>query len=125
MNVVGEPVDELGPSSSRTPTHSSPGPAFDQQSPREMFGNRRQSCLNLVHRSSRAAKSACSAAPAWADCIIQEPINKRRQTARAFSVFVGVGERTVRQRPLARNSDPGPIKPGDPSKSKASLITAR
>jgi len=67
MNVIGEPVDRMGPieTSQRYPIHR-PAPSFEDQSTElEMFETGIK-VVDLLEPYSKAGRSACSAAPAWA-----------------------------------------------------------
>jgi hypothetical protein len=66
MNVIGEPIDEAGPVKTESPRHPPPAPSFVDQSP---SGNPRRPASRSSTCSAptpRAARSACSAAPASA-----------------------------------------------------------
>jgi F-type H+-transporting ATPase subunit beta len=67
MNVIGEPVDGLGPvnAAERWPIHR-PTPRFDElETSTEMFETGIK-VIDLLAPTRRAARSASSAAPAWA-----------------------------------------------------------
>ena len=97
MNVVGEPVDEAGPvaATERRAIHQ-PTPAYTEQSTEaQILDHRHQGRGPARALCARAARSACSAAPASArPCIIQELINNIAKAHGGYSVFAGVGERT-------------------------------
>ena len=67
LNVIGEPVDEMGPVNAKLhyPIHR-PSPSFEDQSTRlEMFETGIK-VIDLLDPTCAAARSACSAARAWA-----------------------------------------------------------
>ena len=99
FNVIGEPLDISADQLTDIDDHweiHRPAPPFDQLEPRK------RRCSRPASRSStsssptcRAARSACSAAPASArPCIIQEMIHRVATQHGGVSVFAGVGERT-------------------------------
>jgi len=67
MNVVGEPIDEMGPigSDQRAPIHAE-APAFVDQSTEASILVTGIKVIDLLAPMPRAARSACSAARAWA-----------------------------------------------------------
>ena len=125
MNVVGEPVDELGPIqfTERHPIHRQ-APAFDEQSTRAEMFETGVKVVDLVQPFLKGGKIGLfGGAGVGKTVFIQELINNVAKQHGGFSVFVGVGERTREGNDLwLEMSESGVIKPGDPSKSKASLI---
>ena len=125
MNVVGEPVDELGPVEykERHPIHRQ-APAFDEQSTRAEMFETGVKVVDLVQPFLKGGKIGLfGGAGVGKTVFIQELINNVAKQHGGFSVFVGVGERTREGNDLwLEMSESGVIKPGDPSKSKASLI---
>ncbi len=125
MNVVGEPVDELGPIEykERHPIHRQ-APAFDEQSTRAEMFETGVKVVDLVQPFLKGGKIGLfGGAGVGKTVFIQELINNVAKQHGGFSVFVGVGERTREGNDLwLEMSESGVIKPGDPSKSKASLI---
>jgi F-type H+/Na+-transporting ATPase subunit beta len=125
MNVVGEPVDELGPidCTRRDPIHRQ-APAFDEQSTRAEMFETGVKVVDLVQPFLKGGKIGLfGGAGVGKTVFIQELINNVAKQHGGFSVFVGVGERTREGNDLwLEMSESGVIKPGDPSKSKASLI---
>jgi len=125
MNVVGEPVDELGPVEfkERHPIHRL-APAFDEQSTRAEMFETGVKVVDLVQPFLKGGKIGLfGGAGVGKTVFIQELINNVAKQHGGFSVFVGVGERTREGNDLwLEMSESGVIKPGDPSKSKASLI---
>jgi F-type H+/Na+-transporting ATPase subunit beta len=125
MNVIGEPVDELGPIpyNKKMPIHR-PAPLFeDQATTAEMFETGVK-VVDLVQPFLKGGKIGLfGGAGVGKTVFIQELINNVAKQHGGFSVFAGVGERTREGNDLwLEMSESGVIKPGDPSKSKASLI---
>jgi F-type H+-transporting ATPase subunit beta len=125
MNVVGEPVDELGPiqHTKKLPIHR-PAPLFeDQATTAEMFETGVK-VVDLVQPFLKGGKIGLfGGAGVGKTVFIQELINNVAKQHGGFSVFAGVGERTREGNDLwLEMSESGVIKPGDPSKSKAALI---
>jgi F-type H+-transporting ATPase subunit beta len=67
MNVLGEPIDERGPVSDELSAsiHRKP-PAYDELSPSQELLETGIKVIDLICPFARAARSACSAAPASA-----------------------------------------------------------
>jgi F-type H+-transporting ATPase subunit beta len=125
MNVIGEPVDELGPIpyNKKMPIHR-PAPLFeDQATTAEMFETGVK-VVDLVQPFLKGGKIGLfGGAGVGKTVFIQELINNVAKQHGGFSVFAGVGERTREGNDLwLEMTESGVIKPGDPSKSKASLI---
>src|SRR5450432_2939135 len=125
MNVIGEPVDNLGPiqAKRRDPIHR-PAPSFeDQATSAEMFETGVK-VVDLIQPFLKGGKIGLfGGAGVGKTVFIQELINNVAKQHGGFSVFAGVGERTREGNDLwLEMSESGVIKPGDPSKSKASLI---
>ena len=96
INVVGEPVDELGPvvSEKRYPIHR-PAPAFDEQSTKlEMFETGIK-VIDLLEPYLRGGKIGLfGGAGVGKTVVIQELIYNLAKQHGGVSVFAGVGERT-------------------------------
>ena len=125
MNVIGEPVDNLGPiqSNQRLPIHR-PAPLFeDQATTAEMFETGVK-VIDLIQPFLKGGKIGLfGGAGVGKTVIIMELINNVAKQHGGFSVFAGVGERTREGNDLwLEMSESGVIKPGDPEKSKAALI---
>src|SRR5438477_251272 len=125
MNVIGEPVDKLGPidAKERLPIHR-PAPSFeDQATTAEMFETGVK-VVDLIQPFLKGGKIGLfGGAGVGKTVFIQELINNVAKQHGGFSVFAGVGERTREGNDLwLEMSESGVIKPGDPSKSKAALI---
>jgi F-type H+-transporting ATPase subunit beta len=104
MNVIGEPVDELGPVSSEItyPIHRH-APGFDEQSTRlEMFETGIK-VIDLVQPFLRGGKIGLfGGAGVGKTVLIMELINNVAKGRDGFSVFAGVGERTREGNDLLR-----------------------
>ena len=125
MNVVGEPVDELGPiqHTKTMPIHR-PAPLFEEQATTAEMFETGVKVVDLVQPFLKGGKIGLfGGAGVGKTVFIQELINNVAKQHGGFSVFAGVGERTREGNDLwLEMSESGVIKPGDPSKSKAALI---
>ncbi len=96
LNVIGEPVDELGPikSDKRYPIHR-PAPSFEEQSTKlEMFETGIK-VIDLIEPYLRGGKIGLfGGAGVGKTVIIQELIYNLAKQHGGVSVFAGVGERT-------------------------------
>jgi F-type H+-transporting ATPase subunit beta len=125
LNVVGAPVDEMGPvpSEKRYPIHR-PAPAFQDQSTRlEMFETGIK-VIDLIEPYLRGGKIGLfGGAGVGKTVIIMELINNIAKKHGGVSVFAGVGERTREGNDLwLEMQESGVIDPKDAAKSKAALI---
>jgi F-type H+/Na+-transporting ATPase subunit beta len=125
MNVIGEPVDQLGPiaGTKKLPIHR-PAPTFDEQSTTaEMFVTGVK-VIDLIQPFLKGGKIGLfGGAGVGKTVVIQELINNVAKQHGGYSVFAGVGERTREGNDLwLEMSESGVIKPGDPSHSKAALV---
>jgi F-type H+-transporting ATPase subunit beta len=125
MNVIGQPVDQLGPveHTKTMPIHR-PAPLFeDQATTAEMFETGVK-VVDLVQPFLKGGKIGLfGGAGVGKTVFIQELINNVAKQHGGYSVFAGVGERTREGNDLwLEMTESGVIKPGDPSKSKAALI---
>src|SRR5438093_540605 len=125
LNVLGEPVDNKGEvkSKERWPIHREP-PKFEEQSTEiEMFETGIK-VIDLLEPYTKGGKTGLfGGAGVGKTVLIQELINNVAKAHGGFSVFAGVGERTREGNDLwLEFAESGVIVPGDPSKSKASLI---
>jgi F-type H+-transporting ATPase subunit beta len=66
MNVIGEPVDEAGPVKTKPKRAIHQAPEFVEQSTEAEVLVTGIKVIDLLAPTPRAARSACSAAPAWA-----------------------------------------------------------
>jgi F-type H+-transporting ATPase subunit beta len=125
MNVIGEPVDNLGPvkAEKRMPIHRQ-APAFDEQSTRAEMFETGIKVIDLIQPFLKGGKIGLfGGAGVGKTVVIMELINNVAKNHGGYSVFAGVGERTREGNDLwLEMSESGVITPGDPSKSKASLI---
>jgi F-type H+-transporting ATPase subunit beta len=125
MNVIGKPVDELGPieHTKTMPIHR-PAPLFDEQATTAEMFETGVKVVDLVQPFLKGGKIGLfGGAGVGKTVFIQELINNVAKQHGGFSVFAGVGERTREGNDLwLEMSESGVIKPGDPSKSKAALI---
>src|SRR6188474_480314 len=104
MNVIGDPVDELGPVESevRYPIHRH-APAFDEQATElEMFETGIK-VIDLIQPFLRGGKIGLfGGAGVGKTVIVMELINNIAKARSGFSVFAGVGERTREGNDLLR-----------------------
>ena len=125
MNVIGEPVDQLGPitSQKRMPIHR-PAPAFDEQSTKAEMFETGVKVIDLIQPFMKGGKIGLfGGAGVGKTVIIQELINNVAKQHGGYSVFAGVGERTREGNDLwLEMAESGVIKPGVPDESKAALI---
>src|SRR6478736_3253833 len=125
MNVIGEPVDQLGPIEfkERMPIHR-PAPAFDEQATSAEMFETGVKVVDLIQPFLKGGKIGLfGGAGVGKTVFIQELINNVAKQHGGFSVFAGVGERTREGNDLwLEMSESKVIVPGDPEKSKAALI---
>ena len=125
LNVIGEPVDELGPVNAKLhmPIHRA-APAFDEQSTREEMFETGVKVIDLIQPFLKGGKIGLfGGAGVGKTVIIQELINNVALKHGGFSVFAGVGERTREGNDLwVEFQEAGVIDLKDFSKSKAALI---
>jgi F-type H+-transporting ATPase subunit beta len=125
LNVVGEPVDELGPvnAKERWPIHREPPRYEDQSTEVEMFETGIK-VIDLLEPYSKGGKTGLfGGAGVGKTVIVLELINNVAIHHGGYSVFSGVGERTREGNDLyLEMTQSGVITPGDPKKSKAALI---
>src|SRR5450631_707766 len=125
LNVIGEPVDEMGPVNAklRYPIHR-PAPSFEEQSTRlEMFETGIK-VIDLIEPYLRGGKIGLfGGAGVGKTVIIQELINNLAMKHGGVSVFAGVGERTREGNDLwTEFQESGVIDIHDYTKSKCALI---
>src|SRR5271170_3356960 len=125
LNVIGEPVDNLGPIGEKTrmPIHR-PAPLFDEQATSEVMFETGIKVIDLIQPFLKGGKIGLfGGAGVGKTVIIQELINNVAQQHGGFSVFAGVGERTREGNDLwIEFQESGVIDIKDFSKSKAALI---
>ena len=104
MNVIGDPVDELGPvnSETRSSIHRH-APSFDEQATQlEMFETGIK-VIDLIQPFLRGGKIGLfGGAGVGKTVLIMELINNVAKGREGFSVFAGVGERTREGNDLLR-----------------------
>jgi F-type H+-transporting ATPase subunit beta len=125
MNVIGEPVDKLGPisASTRYPIHRH-APALEEQNTNlEMFETGLK-VVDLLEPYLKGGKTGLfGGAGVGKTVIIMELINNVALKHGGVSVFSGVGERTREGNDLwLEMQESGVVVPGDSNKSKAALI---
>src|SRR6202050_2409797 len=125
MNVIGEPVDQLGPVEykERLPIHR-PAPAFDEQATTAEMFETGVKVIDLIQPFLKGGKIGLfGGAGVGKTVVIMELINNVAKQRGGFSVFAGVGERSREGNDLwLEMSESGVIKPGKPAESKAALI---
>src|SRR6202161_1075990 len=125
MNVIGEPVDQLGPIEykERMPIHRL-APAFDEQATTAEMFETGVKVVDLIQPFLKGGKIGLfGGAGVGKTVVIMELINNVAKNHGGFSVFAGVGERTREGNDLwLEMSESGVIKPGKPAESKAALI---
>ena len=123
INVIGEPVDKLGPvnATERWPIHR-PAPSFEEQSTSEEMFETGIKVIDLIQPFLKGGKIGLfGGAGVGKTVVIMELINNVAKQHGGYSVFAGVGERT-RDDPWLEMSESGVIKPGDSNASKAALV---
>src|SRR5215510_13907315 len=96
MNVIGEPVDQLGPiaAKQRMPIHR-PAPSFEEQSTEAEMFETGVKVIDLIQPFVKGGKIGLfGGAGVGKTVIIQELINNVAKQHGGYSVFGGVGERT-------------------------------
>jgi F-type H+-transporting ATPase subunit beta len=125
MNVIGEPVDNLGPieATDRLPIHRL-APAFDEQATSAEMFETGVKVVDLIQPFLKGGKIGLfGGAGVGKTVVIMELINNVAKQHGGFSVFAGVGERTREGNDLwLEMSESKVIVPGKPAESKAALI---
>jgi F-type H+/Na+-transporting ATPase subunit beta len=125
LNVIGEPVDKMGPVNAKTrwPIHRS-APSFEDQSTQLQMFETGIKVIDLLEPYLRGGKIGLfGGAGVGKTVIIQELINNLATKHGGVSVFAGVGERTREGNDLwLEFQESGVIDPHDYTKSKAALI---
>src|SRR6201982_1275505 len=125
MNVIGEPVDLLGPveHTQTLPIHR-PAPLFDEQATTAEMFETGVKVIDLIQPFLKGGKIGLfGGAGVGKPVFTMELITNVAQQQGGYSVFAGVGERTREGNDLwLEMTESGVIKPGDPDKSKAALI---
>ena len=125
LNVLGVPVDNLGPvlAKQKYPIHR-PAPALDQQTTSlEMFETGVK-VIDLIEPYLKGGKIGLfGGAGVGKTVIIMELIHNVAMKHGGVSVFAGVGERTREGNDLWREmTESGVITPGNSEKSRAALV---
>jgi F-type H+-transporting ATPase subunit beta len=125
LNVLGDPVDGLGPvkSEKRYPIHR-PAPSLgDQSTTLEMFETGIK-VVDLIEPYLKGGKIGLfGGAGVGKTVLIQELIHNVAMKHGGVSVFAGVGERTREGNDLMLEmTESGVIVPGNPEKSRCALI---
>jgi len=125
INVVGKPVDKLGPvqSNERWPIHREP-PSYEEQSTRiEMFETGIK-VIDLLEPYMKGGKTGLfGGAGVGKTVLIMELINNVALKHGGYSVFAGVGERTREGNDLwLEMQESGVVNTKDFKKSKAALV---
>jgi len=125
MNVIGEPVDQLGPinAAKRLPIHRL-APSFDEQATKAEMFETGVKVIDLIQPFLKGGKIGLfGGAGVGKTVVIMELINNVAKHHGGYSVFAGVGERTREGNDLwLEMTESGVIKPGVPAESKAALI---
>ncbi len=125
LNVIGEPVDKLGPINAETrfPIHRQAPSLEEQNTNLEMFETGLK-VVDLLEPYLKGGKTGLfGGAGVGKTVIIMEMINNVAMKHGGVSVFAGVGERTREGNDLwLEFQESGVIVPGNPEKSKAALI---
>ncbi len=125
LNVIGEPVDKLGPvnAQKRNPIHRE-APAFDEQSTSMEMFETGVKVIDLIQPFLKGGKIGLfGGAGVGKTVVIMELINNVALKHGGFSVFAGVGERTREGNDLwLEMQESGVVNIKEPSKSKAALI---
>src|ERR1700742_1964045 len=125
LNVLGQPVDELGPVNAEVhmPIHRQ-APAFDEQSTSEEMFETGVKVIDLIQPFLKGGKIGLfGGAGVGKTVIIQELINNVASKHGGVSVFAGVGERTREGTDLWNEfEESGVINAKEREKSKAALV---
>ena len=125
INVIGEPVDKLGPLNvtEKWPIHR-PAPAFDEQSTTEEMFETGIKVIDLIQPFLKGGKIGLfGGAGVGKTVLIQELIHNVAMQHGGVSVFAGVGERTREGNDLwLEFQESGVVVPGNSEKSRAALI---
>ena len=125
LNVIGEPIDELGPinAKQRWPIHRA-APAFDEQSTSEEMFETGVKVIDLIQPFLKGGKiGLMGGAGVGKTVVIQELINNVASKHGGVSVFAGVGERTREGTDLwLEFQESGVVDMKDRAKSKAALV---
>lgn len=125
LNVIGEPVDEMGPVNAKVhmPIHRL-APSFEEQATSEEMFETGVKVIDLIQPFLKGGKIGLfGGAGVGKTVVIQELINNVASKHGGYSVFAGVGERTREGNDLwLEFQEAGVIDIHDSNKSKAALI---
>src|SRR5690242_21153053 len=128
MNVVGQPIDELGPigADQTAPIHAEAPPFVDQSTEASILVTGIK-VIDLLAPYARGGKIGLfGGAGVGKTVLIQELINNIAKGHGGYSVFAGVGERTREGNDLyhemQEGGDHAVIFPGDFKRSKGALV---
>jgi F-type H+-transporting ATPase subunit beta len=125
LNVIGQPVDEMGPvAATKFSSIHREAPAFEEQSTELQMFETGIKVIDLIEPYLRGGKIGLfGGAGVGKTVLIMELINNLAMQHGGFSVFAGVGERTREGNDLwLEFQESGVIDPKDYTKSKAALI---
>src|SRR5437879_7639249 len=124
MNVIGEPVDQLGPIEykERMPIHR-PAPLFEEQATTSEMFETGVKVIDLIEPFLKGGKIGLfGGAGVGKTVIIQELINNVAKQHGGYSVFAGVGERTREGNDLWLEMQHTKLSDGSPVLSKTCLV---
>src|SRR6516162_5781761 len=125
INVIGEPVDQLGPvnAKQRLPIHRH-APSFEEQATTAEMFETGVKVIDLIQPFLKGGKIGLfGGAGVGKTVVIMELINNVAKNHGGFSVFAGVGERTREGNDLwLEMTESGVIKPGKWQESKCALV---
>jgi len=125
LNVIGQPVDEMGPVNAKKhyPIHRS-APSFDEQATSQTMLETGIKVIDLVEPYLKGGKIGLfGGAGVGKTVVIMELINNIATNHGGVSVFAGVGERTREGNDLwLEMQESGIVDPSDYTKSKVALI---
>src|SRR6202522_2180387 len=128
MNVIGEPVDQLGPVEykERLPIHR-PAPAFDEQATTAEMFETGVKVIDLIQPFLKGGKIGLFGGAGVGKTVgIMELINNVAKNHGGLWVFAGVGERTREGNDLwVEMTESGVIKPADFANSKCALVSGQ
>jgi F-type H+-transporting ATPase subunit beta len=125
INVIGEPVDNLGPvaATEKLPIHRL-APSFEEQATKAEMFETGIKVIDLIQPFLKGGKIGLfGGAGVGKTVVIMELIYNIAKNHGGYSVFAGVGERTREGNDLwLEMTESEVIKPGVPAESKAALI---
>src|SRR5262245_879506 len=125
LNIVGEPVDKLGPlhTEKTSPIHRT-APTFEEQATSAQMLETGIKVVDLLEPYTRGGKTGLfGGAGVGKTVIIMELINNIAKHHGGISVFAGVGERTREGNDLWHEmQESGVVNVKEPGKSKAALV---